>query len=121
MSDGGGFSFGDLGNLDFMNLFGKVKALKGQIEEKRAELREQTFEATSGGGIVTAVSDGEGIVRTLEIDPAAIVPSEKELLEDLIKAAVNEARQKARQKTEQEIAALTAGLPIPPGLMGLFG
>ncbi len=118
MTDGGGFPFG---NLDIMKIFGKVSALKGQIEEKRAALRDRTVEATSGGGIVTVVADGEGTIRSIEIDPAAIVPSEKDLLEDLIKAAVNEVRRKARALTEKEMTALTADLPIPPGLLGLFG
>ncbi len=113
------FDFSKLGGLGGLgDIFKKAREMKASFEAKREEMAKKTIEATSGGGIVTVVADGHGIVRSIRIDPAAIVPSEKELLEDLIKAAVNEARTRAQKMMEQEMAKITAGLPIPPGLFG---
>lgn len=117
MTDEQGFDFSSLGGLGGLgDILKKAKEFKGNLEAKRQELAGRTVEATAGGGIVTVKADGHGMIHSIEIDPVAIVPSEKELLEDLIKAAVNEARAKASRMMEEEMKKLTAGLPIPPGL-----
>ncbi|MBI4616278.1 MAG: YbaB/EbfC family nucleoid-associated protein [Planctomycetes bacterium] len=118
MSGPGGFNLGDLGNLNFMEILKKAREFKETLEKTREELRKRTVQASAGGGMVVVTADGDGMIRSVRIDPAAIVPSEKELLEDLIQAAVNEARTRAKKLLEEEMAKLTAGLPIPPGFFG---
>jgi len=72
-------------------------------------------EATSGGGMVKAVADGNGTILELKIEKEVIDPSESQMLEDLVIAAVNEARRKARQAAQAEVQKVI-GIPLP----GLF-
>jgi len=87
-----------------------------EIQNKLAEVMAQTrAEATSGGGMVTAVSDGNGTIHDLRIEDEVIDASEKTMLQDLLMAAVNEARRKAQEQARAE-AQKIVGIPLP----GLF-
>jgi hypothetical protein len=66
--------------------------------------------------MVAAVLNGKGEMRRIKIDASLVTPSEKEVLEDLIVAAVNDARAKADAEAQAQMAKLTGGLPLPPGL-----
>lgn len=93
-----------------------------QFQERISELQEQLAErrvsASAGGGMVTATVDGKGEVRKVEIDPTVVDPSDVEMLEDLVLAAVSEAQTKARTMQEEEMKKAAGGLPI--SLPGLF-
>lgn len=103
-----------------MKNFGKLMRQAQQVQAKMAEMQEklagQTVEASAGGGMVTVVMNGKHEVQSLTIDPEVIDPSDVEMLEDLIIAAVNEARSKVDEMIKTEMSSLTGGLPIP----GLF-
>jgi DNA-binding YbaB/EbfC family protein len=103
-----------------MKNFGKLLKQAQQVQAKMAEMQEklagQTVEASAGGGMVTVVMSGKHEVLSLTIDPEVIDPSDVEMLEDLIIAAVNEARSKVDEMIKTEMSSLTGGLPIP----GLF-
>ncbi|MBD3286754.1 YbaB/EbfC family nucleoid-associated protein [candidate division WOR-3 bacterium] len=87
-----------------------------EIQNKLAEVMAQTrVEASSGGGMVTAVSDGNGTVHELRIEEEVIDPSDKTMLQDLVMAAVNEARRKAQEEARTQ-AKKIVGIPLP----GLF-
>jgi DNA-binding YbaB/EbfC family protein len=87
-----------------------------ELEAKMAEIMKRTRgEATAGGGMVSALADGNGMILELKIEREVIDPQEKEMLEDLIIAAVNEARKKAQEAAKAEIEKLV-GIPVP----GLF-
>ena len=60
--------------------------------------------------------NGKGALKTISIDPSLMNPDEKEILEDLIVAAINDARGKAERAAEARMAEVTKGLPLPPGL-----
>ena len=82
------------------------------------ELRGRRYEAQAGGGMVRAILDGRGQLVSITIDPQAV--SDLEVLEDLIKAAVNAGQVHAQQGVQEEMAKLTGGLNIP-GLSNMLG
>jgi DNA-binding YbaB/EbfC family protein len=87
-----------------------------ELQERMAEIMSSARgEATSGGGMVAATSDGNGVILKLNIEPEVIVAGEKEMLEDLVIAAVNEAKRKAQEKAKEEMQKVV-GMPVP----GLF-
>jgi DNA-binding YbaB/EbfC family protein len=73
-------------------------------------------QGASGGGVVTVQVSGKGQLKAISIDPSLMNPDEKEILEDLIVAAMNDARGKAERAAQERMAEVTKGLPLPPGL-----
>jgi DNA-binding YbaB/EbfC family protein len=109
------------GNL--AGLLGKVQELKGNMQQLQEEMRNKRFESSSGGGMVTAVVNGRNELVDLKIDPQAVDPNDIEMLEDLIKAAIQGAATKSQEEMKQEMANLTGGLNIPGigQISNLFG
>lgn len=103
-----------------MKNFGKMMKQAQEMQAKMAKIQEELaakeIEATSGGGMVTVKVNGQQEVLAVTIDPEVFKDGDKEMLEDLIVAALNEARKKALELAQQEMSALTGGLSIP----GLF-
>jgi hypothetical protein len=89
--------------------------LQGRVEKLQKELESQTVEASAGGGAVTVVATGAQKIVSVRIDPEAA--GDAEMLQDLVLAAVNEALDRSRQMANDKMAALTAGLGLPPGLI----
>ena len=93
-----------------------------QLQAKVAEIQEkldaQEISASAGGGMVTAVVDGKGTVKSLKVDQAVVDPEDVEMLEDLVLVAISEAQKKARTGYEEEMKKATGGLPMQ--LPGLF-
>lgn len=105
---------------------GKLMKQAQEMQAKMAELQERmkTLEAegSSGAGLVSARATAEGEVKRLSVDPSLLGGGEeKEVLEDLIVAAVNDAIRKAREMGQAEMAKLTEGLGLPAGLKLPFG
>ena len=102
------------------------KMLKKQMEDMQrkmdriqTELGEERIEASAGGGMVVAVSNGLGELQEVRIKPEVVDPEDIEMLQDLIVAAVNEAVGNANAHRESRMAEVTGGLNIP-GLPNLF-
>ena len=81
------------------------------------EMEEKQYEATAGGGVITAVVSGKRELVRVTIDPEAVDPDDVEMLQDMVVAAVNEAMRKAEADSAQNMSKLTGGL----NLGGLFG
>ena len=115
MAKHGGFpGMGMGGNMQ--QLARQAQKLQQQMTEKQAELEAREFEASAGGGMVTAKVTGKKQLVELVIKPEAVDPEDVELLQDMIVAAVNEAIRQADETVEREMGKLTGGLGIP----GLF-
>ena len=95
-----------------------AKELQGNLAKLEAELASRRYEGEAGGGMVRATVDGKGVLVDIRIDPQAL--NDRELLEDLIKAAVCAATSKSREAIKGEMASLTGGLNIP-GLTEMLG
>jgi hypothetical protein len=92
-----------------------AKALQAQMESAQASLDGIAVEGVSGAGMVKVRATAKGRLTGVEIDPTLMTPDSKEMLEDLLVAAFNDARAKADAAGQAEMAKMTAGLPLPPG------
>ena len=101
---------------DVMGLMKQAQAMQAKLGEVQSELEQMQLQGQSGGGLVTAIVSGKGELKSLRIDPSLLVPDEKEILEDLIVTAHEDARKKVEAAKEDKMKALTAGLPLPPGM-----
>lgn len=101
-----------------MNLEEIMKAaqtMQDELGRAQAKLDEVMVDGASGGGLVRVTASAKGRVASLQIDDSLLEPGSKEMLEDLIVAAFNDARVKAEAAAQAEMGKLTAKLPIPPG------
>jgi nucleoid-associated protein EbfC len=95
------------------NLMKQAQQMQKRMMEIQEELANRTVEANVGGGMVTAVVNGQQELVSLKLAPDVVDPDDVEMLEDLIVAAVNEARNQAQELMTQEMGKLTGGLKIP--------
>ncbi|MBI1894603.1 MAG: YbaB/EbfC family nucleoid-associated protein [Candidatus Rokubacteria bacterium] len=100
----------------FGNLMKEAQKLQAQIEAMKEEIGKRTVEASAGGGMVTVVANGNQEILSIKIEPEAITPDDREMLEDLVLAATNEALRKAKEMLMTEMGKLAGGLKLP-GLM----
>jgi len=95
------------------DLMKQAQQMQKRMLEIREELANRTVEATVGGGMVTAVVNGQQEVVSLHITPEVVDPEDTEMLEDLVVAAVNEALQQSQEMMSAEMSKLTGGIKIP--------
>ena len=98
------------------NIMKQAQMMQKRMEELQKELETKEVEASSGGGMVTAVVNGKQQVLSLKIDPSVADPEDVEMLQDLVIAAINEALKQSQQMAQEEMGKLTGGMNIP----GLF-
>jgi DNA-binding YbaB/EbfC family protein len=91
----------------------QAQALQSKLSELQADAERKTVEASSGGGMVTAVVNGKLQVLSIRIDPQALSTGDREMLQDLVTAAVNEAIRRAQQMMAEAMSRVTGGLKIP--------
>ncbi|HEV7351064.1 YbaB/EbfC family nucleoid-associated protein [Telluribacter sp.] len=107
--------FGNMG--DMMGLMGKMKDLQARMKEAQEQLSGITESAESGAGMVRVTVNGQKKVVSLEIDNDLIKPDDKEMLQDLVVAAVNKALENIEPKVKEHLQKATEGvLPNIPGL-----
>ncbi len=106
--------FGNMGNL--LKQAQEMQERLGKIQEEAAT---KTVEASAGGGMVTVTANGAMQVIKVVIDPEVIKAEDREMRQDLLVAATNEALRKAKDLMAEEVKSLTGGLGIP-GLPGLL-
>ena len=91
----------------------QAQALQSKLTELQAEAEHKTVEASAGGGMVTAVVNGKLQVLSIRIDPQVLRADDREMLQDLVTAAVNEAIRRAQQMMAEAMSRVTGGLKIP--------
>ena len=101
---------------DPLKMLRQVQQMQGRMEKLQKDLESETVEATAGGGAVTVVATGTQKLVSVRIDPDTA--GDPEMLQDLVVAAVNEAMEKSKQMAADRMSALTAGMGLPPGLLG---
>ena len=101
-------------------LFQLVQQGQARLSEIQTQLASKTVTATSGGGLVKVIADGQGRIRQIKIDPSVVDPEDVEMLEDLVQAALSDAQARARELYEEEIGRIAGGLN-PFNLGSLFG
>ena len=103
--------FKNLANIG--NLMRQAQEMGGKMQEVNAKLKSQKVTASAGGGMVEVEMNGLGQVLRLVIEPELVEKNEREMLEDLIPAAVNDAIQKAKLLHVEEMKSLTNGIDVP--------
>jgi DNA-binding YbaB/EbfC family protein len=103
-----------LGGLgDMAKMMQAAKDMQEKVERLQEDLANIKVQGESGGGLVRATATAKGELTALEIDPSIFVASEKELVEDLILAAIKDAQRRANDRSQQEMSRMTEGLGLP--------
>jgi nucleoid-associated protein EbfC len=89
--------------------------IQKQMEDAQTTLDKIEVEGVSGGGLVKVKASAKGRIISLTLDDSLIVPNDKQMLEDLIVAAFNDAREKADAASNAEMSKMSSGLPLPAG------
>jgi DNA-binding YbaB/EbfC family protein len=101
---------------DFLGMMKQAAQLQSKMQALQDELDQVEVEGTAGGGLVTVRMTAKNDVKSVKIDPSLIKPDDREILEDLLVAAHNDARRKAESAMQDKMKTLTGGLSLPPGL-----
>ena len=100
---------------DFDEILKMAQNAQAELMKAQEGLDQIEVEGISGGGLVRIRASAKGRIISVNIDESLFQPSEKQMVEDLVAAAFNDARSKADQAAQQEMSKMTAGLPLPPG------
>src|SRR5438128_1325419 len=100
---------------DFDEIMKMAQNAQAELMKAQEGLDKIEVEGLSGGGLVKVRASAKGRIVAVEIDESLLAPSEKQMVEDLVAAAINDARAKADQVAGTEMQKMTAGLPLPPG------
>ena len=99
---------------DIGKIVKQAQQMQARMAEVQAGLAEKSVEASAGGGMVKVTMNGKHEVRRVVIDDS-LVGDDKEMLEDLIASACNDANRRVAEMMEQSMSGLTSGLNLPPG------
>ena len=104
-------------------LLQQAQQMQAEMAKAQEELKDQTVEASAGGGMVKVTMTGDMTLRELTISPEAIDPDDPEMLSDMVAAAVNEGLRAAQELAQSKLGGITGGLGggMPGGLPGLGG
>lgn len=101
--------------MNLQKMLKQAQEMQAKLSEVQAKAEATETEGSAGGGMVKIRINGKGLMLKLSLDDSLLVPAEKEVLEDLIIAAYNDAKQKSESTFSDEVSKLTSGLPLPPG------
>jgi len=99
--------------MDMQEMMKQAQEMQKKMSETQEELANQTVEASSGGGMVSATANGSLELTDLKIDPSVVDSDDVAMLQDLVLAATNEAIKKAREMVQSEMSKITGGMNIP--------
>ena len=103
-----------------MKNFGDMMKQAGEMQAKMEAMQERLLgmeaEGRAGGGLVRVTLNGKGYASRVAIDPSLMKESAREVCEDLVTAAINDAKAKIEKAAAEQMKELTAGLPLPPGM-----
>ncbi len=101
---------------DIMGMMKQVKDMQARMQKAQEELEALEVTGQSGAGLVKVTMNGKADLKRVAIDPSLLKPDEAEIVEDLIVAAFQDAKGKVEAEMQTKMAAVTGGLPIPPGM-----
>lgn len=102
--------------MNIQKMMKQAQEMQNKIGTLQAKLEEEEAEGSSGGGMITVRLNGKGMMKKIQIDPKLIDPNDKEMLEDLIIAAFNDAKTKVEAHFNTEMGKIAGGLGLPPGM-----
>ena len=109
--------FKGLGGIgDIGKMMKAAQEMQGKMAEMQESLAAITVTGESGAGMVKATATAKGELTALDIDPSIFNADDKEVVEDLILAAIKDVQVKATERSQEEMSKLTEGLGLPPGM-----
>lgn len=102
--------------MDMKKMMKQAQKMQLELARAQEEIKDMSYEATAGGGMVKVTALGDGSVQSITIDPEAVDPEDVEMLQDMVTAAVNEALRGVGELSNQRLSSVTGGMNIP-GLM----
>lgn len=99
--------------MDIQKMMQQARKLQAEMEKKQAELATQSFEASSGGGMVSVTVSGKMALQQVKIDPSILKPEDAEMVQDLVVAAANEAMTKAQGAAQNLMGGMLGGMGLP--------
>ena len=106
-----------LGGLgDMAKMMKQAQEMQGKMAQMQEDLETIMVEGISGAGLVKATATAKGELKGLDIDPSIFNGDDKEVVEDLILAAIKDAQSKATERAQEEMCKMTEGLGLPPGM-----
>ena len=102
--------------VNLSNMMKQAQQLQKKMAEAQEALSSIEVEGVSGGGLVKVTATAKGEIKRILLDDSIMKPDEKEITEDLIVAAINDAKQKGEAATQEKMKDITGGLPLPPGM-----
>ena len=110
-----------LGNLgDMAKMMKAAQEMQGKMAEMQASLDTITVDGSAGGGLVKVTATAKGDLKALSIDPSIFREEDREMVEDLILAAVKDAQARGAERMKDEMRKVTEGLGLPPGMVPGF-
>lgn len=100
---------------DLNEILGMAQRVQEELTRAQDNLDKIEVEGAAGGGVVKVRATAKGRIVAVSIDDSLLVPAEKQILEDLVAAAFNDARKKADEASNAEMGKMTSGLSLPPG------
>lgn len=101
--------------IDMKQLMTKAQEMQQKMKDAQDQLANNEYIGKSGGGLVVITLNGRFVITKLHIDPSIIKAEDKDMLEDLIIAAYNEAKSKVDSASENSMSGMMGGLGLPPG------
>ena len=106
--------------MDISKLMQTVQQMQSRLKEMQSEIESKKFEGQAAGGMVVATVNGRKQLISLQIENEILEEKDKQLLSDVIVAAVNQAQKKADEELKTSLSTATGGLPLPPDLMNML-
>jgi DNA-binding YbaB/EbfC family protein len=106
---------------DFLGMMKQAAQLQSRMQAMQEELGNVEVEGTAGGGMVSVRMTAKMEVKAVKIDPSLLKAEEREIVEDLVVTAFNDAKRKAETAMQEKMQSLAGGLGLPPGLLGGLG
>jgi DNA-binding YbaB/EbfC family protein len=106
---------------DFLGMMKQAAQLQSRMQAMQEELGNVEVEGTAGGGMVSVRMTAKMEVKAVKIDPSLLKPEDREIVEDLVVTALNDAKRKAEVAMQEKMQSLAGGLGLPPGLLGGLG
>lgn len=101
--------------MNIQQMMKQAQMLQSKMQEMQTKMEAEEIEGKSGGGMVKVVATCKGELRSIEIDPSLIIPEDREILQDLIVAAVNNAKDTADTKMNDEMQKMSSSMGLPAG------
>lgn len=102
--------------MNFQQMMKQAQQMQKKLADAQEKVALLEAEGSAGGGMVKITMSGKGEAKKVTIDPKIVDPTDVEMLEDLVKAAINAAREASERIANEEMGKVTAGMPLPAGM-----